>query len=88
MSGYDFLKSQVGKVQSSKQVNKKHFQNNSNEIDLWFSVACRMTWNASLYFYLLCLTHCVSWSGVRRADSDQIQSKSLVVQYSTRSGRI
>jgi len=24
----------VGKVQSGKQVNKKHFQNNSNEIDL------------------------------------------------------
>ena len=26
----------VGKVQSGKQVIKKHFQNNSNEIDLWF----------------------------------------------------
>ena len=26
----------VGKVQSGKQINKKHFQNNSNEIDLWF----------------------------------------------------
>jgi len=24
----------VGKVQSGKQINKKHFQNNSNEIDL------------------------------------------------------
>jgi len=24
----------VGKVHSGKQVNKKHFQNNSNEIDL------------------------------------------------------
>jgi len=23
-----------GKVQSGKQINKKHFQNNSNEIDL------------------------------------------------------
>jgi len=28
-----FLKN-VGKVQSSKLINKKHFQNNSNEIDL------------------------------------------------------
>jgi len=28
-----FLKN-VGKVQSGKQINKKHFQNNSNEIDL------------------------------------------------------
>jgi len=28
-----FLKN-VGKVQSKKQINKKHFQNNSNEIDL------------------------------------------------------
>jgi len=38
-----FLKN-AGKVQSGKQINKKHFQNNSNEIDLWFfSVACRMT---------------------------------------------
>ena len=26
----------VGKVQSGKQINKKHFQNNSNEIDLCF----------------------------------------------------
>jgi len=24
----------VGKIQSGKQINKKHFQNNSNEIDL------------------------------------------------------
>ena len=30
-----FLKN-VGKVQSGKQINKKHFQNDSNEIDLWF----------------------------------------------------
>jgi len=30
-----FLKN-VGKVQSGKQINKKHFQNNSNETDLWF----------------------------------------------------
>ena len=30
------LKKNVGKVQSGKQINKKHFQNNSNEIDLWF----------------------------------------------------
>jgi len=29
-----FILKNVGKVQSSKQVNKKHFQNNSNEIDL------------------------------------------------------
>ena len=29
-----YLKKNVGKVQSSKQINKKHFQNNSNEIDL------------------------------------------------------
>jgi len=28
-----FLKN-VGEVQSGKQINKKHFQNNSNEIDL------------------------------------------------------
>jgi len=28
-----FLKN-VGKVQSGKQINKKHFQNNSNGIDL------------------------------------------------------
>jgi len=28
------LKKNVGKVQSGKQINKKHFQNNSNEIDL------------------------------------------------------
>jgi len=28
-----FLKN-VGKVQSGRQINKKHFQNNSNEIDL------------------------------------------------------
>jgi len=28
-----FLKN-VGKVQSGNQINKKHFQNNSNEIDL------------------------------------------------------
>ena len=26
----------VGKVQSGKQIDNKHFQNNSNEIDLWF----------------------------------------------------
>jgi len=39
-----YLKKNAGKVQSGKQINKKHFQNNSNEIDLWFfSVACRMT---------------------------------------------
>ena len=31
----------VGKVQSGKQINKKHFQNNSNEIDLRFF--CRMS---------------------------------------------
>ena len=29
----DYLKN-VGEVQSGKQINKKHFQNNSNEIDL------------------------------------------------------
>ena len=28
-----FLKN-IGKVQSGKQINKKHFQNNSNEINL------------------------------------------------------
>jgi len=27
------FKKNVGKVQSGKQINKKHFQNNSNEID-------------------------------------------------------
>ena len=26
----------VGKVQSGKQIDNKHFENNSNEIDLWF----------------------------------------------------
>jgi len=31
-----FYLKNVGKVQSGKQINKKHFQNNSNEIDLWF----------------------------------------------------
>jgi len=29
-----FFKKNVGKVQSGKQINKKHFQNNGNEIDL------------------------------------------------------
>jgi len=29
-----FLLKNVGKVHSGKQINKKHFQNNSNEIDL------------------------------------------------------
>jgi len=29
-----FVYKNVGKVQSGKQINKKHFQNNSNEIDL------------------------------------------------------
>jgi len=38
-----FIFKNVGKVQSGKQINKKHFQNNSNETDLSFSVACRMT---------------------------------------------
>jgi len=40
-----FYLKNVGKVQSGKQINKKHFQNNNNEIDLFdfFSVACRMT---------------------------------------------
>jgi len=28
------LKKNVGKIQSGKQINKKHFQNNSNKIDL------------------------------------------------------
>jgi len=28
------FKKNVGKVQSGKQINKKHFQNNNNEIDL------------------------------------------------------
>ena len=30
-----FLKN-LGKVNSGKQINEKHFQNNSNEIDIWF----------------------------------------------------
>jgi len=30
------FKKNVGKVQSGKQIHEKHFQNNSNEIDLWF----------------------------------------------------
>ena len=34
-----FLKN-VGKVQSGKQINKKHFQNNSNEKTYDFSAAC------------------------------------------------
>jgi len=29
-----YFKKNVGKVQSGKQINKKHFQNNSNEINL------------------------------------------------------
>ena len=29
-----FIFKKVGKVQSGKQINKKYFQNNSNEIDL------------------------------------------------------
>jgi len=29
-----FIFKNVGKVQSGNQVNKKHFQNNNNEIDL------------------------------------------------------
>jgi len=29
-----FILKNVGKVQSGKQINKKHFQNNSNETDL------------------------------------------------------
>jgi len=29
-----FIFKNVGKVQSGKQINRKHFQNNSNEIDL------------------------------------------------------
>jgi len=31
-----FYFKKVGNVQSGKQINKKHFQNNSNEIDLRF----------------------------------------------------
>ena len=30
-----FLLKNAGKVQSGKQINLKHFQNNSNEIDQW-----------------------------------------------------
>jgi len=30
------FKKNVGKVQSGNQINKKHFQNNSNKTDLWF----------------------------------------------------
>jgi len=29
-----FIFQNVGKIQSGKQINKKHFQNNSNDIDL------------------------------------------------------
>ena len=29
-----FIFNNVGKFQSGKQINKRHFQNNSNEIDL------------------------------------------------------
>jgi len=49
-----FYLKNVGKVQSGKQINKKHFQNNSNETDLWFF--CCM-WNdlkcLPINFYLL-----------------------------------
>ena len=31
-----YFKKNVDKVQSGKQIDKKHFQNNSNKIDLWF----------------------------------------------------
>jgi len=31
---YVFILKNVGKVHNSKQIKKKHFQNNSNEIDL------------------------------------------------------
>jgi len=35
-----FIWKNVGKVQSGKQINKKHFQNDSNETELWFM--CRI----------------------------------------------
>jgi len=35
-----YFQKNVIKVHSGKQINKKHFQNNSNEIDLWFM--CRI----------------------------------------------
>jgi len=37
-----FIFKNVGKVQSGKEINKKQFQSNSNEIDLRFFVACRI----------------------------------------------
>jgi len=33
-----FILKNVGKVQSGKHINKKHFQNNCNEIDPWNSM--------------------------------------------------
>ena len=33
---FNVFRKNVGKVQSGKQINEKHFQNNSNEIDLRF----------------------------------------------------
>jgi len=53
----------VGKVQSGKQSNKKHFQNNSNKIDLWFFLL-HVEWPEMLSYKLL-LTYYV-WRVVWR----------------------
>ena len=46
----------MGEVQSGKQINKKHFQNNSNEIDLGLCFFCCMSNDLKclpINFYLL-----------------------------------
>ena len=47
-----FFKKNVGKVQSGKQINKKHFQNNSNETDLWF-FSLHVEWSEMTPYKLL-----------------------------------
>jgi len=45
----DWARFYFPKVQSGKQINKKHFQNNSNEIDLWFM--CRIELQALAWIW-------------------------------------
>jgi len=54
-----FLKN-VGKVQIGKQINKKHFQNNSNEMDLWFLCCMSNDLKRLPFTYLIYLTHYVT----------------------------
>jgi len=58
-----FLKN-VGKVQSGKQINKKHFQNNSNETDLWFFCCMHVEWPEMPFYKLktILVTVTVTWS--------------------------